>query len=90
LCVSATSAVAAALNKYVIDAGMDEWVVLWYAAWGIFTVLLDRLGVAPAELVYADDNPDRLAGARELGIIAFVFEDFTQYITELEKLGVSI
>jgi drug/metabolite transporter (DMT)-like permease len=34
--VAATSSIAAALNKYVIDAGMDVWVVLWYASWGIF------------------------------------------------------
>lgn len=34
--ISGVSAVAAALNKYVIDAGMNEWVTLWYASWGIF------------------------------------------------------
>ncbi len=36
LIVSATSSIAAALNKYAIDAGMPEWEVIWYAAWGIF------------------------------------------------------
>jgi len=54
----------------------------------IFTALLDRLGVAPEELVYADDNPARLQGAQELGIITFVFEDFVQYVEELRKLGI--
>ncbi len=51
----------------------------------IFTVLLDSLGVAPAELVYADDNADRLQGANELGITTFVFEDFEQFKNELRQ-----
>lgn len=36
LLVSGTSALAAALNKYVIDLGMSEWEALWYSSWGIF------------------------------------------------------
>ncbi len=36
LVVSGTSALAAALNKYVIDLGMSEWEALWYSSWGIF------------------------------------------------------
>jgi drug/metabolite transporter (DMT)-like permease len=34
--VSGTSSLAAALNKYAIDAGMSEWTTLWYTSWGIF------------------------------------------------------
>ncbi len=33
--VSASSALAAALNKYAIDAGMSHWVALWYTVFGI-------------------------------------------------------
>jgi len=33
---AATSATAAALNKYVIEAGLTEWETLWYSSWGIF------------------------------------------------------
>lgn len=36
LFIAVTSSVAAALNKYVIDNGMNEWVTLWHASWGIF------------------------------------------------------
>ncbi len=40
LLVSGTSALAAALNKYVIDLGMSEWEALWYSSWGIFIASL--------------------------------------------------
>lgn len=43
--ISGTSAVAAALNKYVIDAGMSEWVTLWYASWGIFIGTLTMISL---------------------------------------------
>jgi putative hydrolase of the HAD superfamily len=56
----------------------------------IFEALLNGLGVKPEELVYSDDNPDRLKGAQELGIEAFVFHDFGQFLKELEKRGVMI
>lgn len=56
----------------------------------IFTALLNDLQVQPEELVYSDDNPDRLEGARELGINTFVFENFEQFTDELKKLGVDL
>jgi epoxide hydrolase-like predicted phosphatase len=56
----------------------------------IFTALLHRLGIAPADLIYADDNTDRLQGARELGITTFVYEDFEQFVEDLKQLGVHL
>ena len=56
----------------------------------IFEALLKQLGVEPNELVYADDNPDRLAGATEMGIQTFVFENFDQFVTKLKELGVDL
>lgn len=56
----------------------------------IFKVLLLKLGVQPHELVYADDNPDRLQGARDLGITVFVYEDFKQFLNELKKLDIEL
>lgn len=56
----------------------------------IFEELLKKLGVNGEELVYSDDNPDRLAGANELGIKTFVFEDFDQFVVELKKLGIDL
>lgn len=54
----------------------------------VFEALVAAAGVEPNEIVYADDNPDRLAGAQELGINTFVFHNFEQYVEELRKLGV--
>jgi len=54
----------------------------------IFKTLVEKAGVKPSELVYSDDNPERLHGAKELGITAFIYKDFTQFTAELEKLGV--
>lgn len=56
----------------------------------IFETLLARVGVAPSELVYTDDNPDRLQGAIDLGITTFVYHNFPQFVGELRKLGVQI
>ncbi|MFT7557568.1 MAG: HAD superfamily hydrolase (TIGR01509 family) [Planctomycetota bacterium] len=54
----------------------------------IFQKLIDCTGVAPEEIVYADDNPERLSGASELGIKTFAYTTFPTFITELENLGV--
>lgn len=56
----------------------------------IFEELLRRLDVRPEELVYSDDNPERLMGANELGIQTFVFEDFAQFVKKLRELGVTL
>jgi putative hydrolase of the HAD superfamily len=56
----------------------------------IYQELLDKLDIEPHELVYADDNPDRIQGALDLGITAFVFTDFDQFLQELEKLGINL
>ncbi len=56
----------------------------------IFEELLRRLDVKPEELLYSDDNPERLSGANELGIKTFVFEDFNQFKQKLKEYGVSL
>jgi putative hydrolase of the HAD superfamily len=56
----------------------------------IFEALLQSLGVKGEELIYSDDNPDRLKGAMDLGIITFQFHDFEQFMSELKKLGVDL
>lgn len=40
----------------------------------IFQALVNKTGVKPEELVYSDDKEERLDGAKELGINAFVYE----------------
>lgn len=56
----------------------------------IFEVLINRAGVEPNELVYSDDSAEKLGGALELGINAFVYENFDQFKNKLSFLGVGV
>lgn len=56
----------------------------------IFEALLARMQIQPSELVYSDDNPDRLAGATQLGIRTFVFHNFEQFLGELDSMGIHL
>jgi HAD superfamily hydrolase (TIGR01509 family) len=60
----------------------------------IFKALLDMLkvfGVENAgELIYSDDNENRLQGAKDLGINTFKFENFEQFLGKLKETGVNL
>ncbi|MFA6601952.1 MAG: HAD family phosphatase [Candidatus Paceibacterota bacterium] len=56
----------------------------------IFQALLARLNIKPEELIYSDDNSERLAGASDLGIQTFVYENFKQFVGELRKRGITV
>ncbi len=56
----------------------------------IFETLLQKLNVKPEELIYSDDNPERLQGAKDLGIQTFVYHNFEQFLEELERVGVKL
>jgi 2-haloacid dehalogenase len=56
----------------------------------IFEKLIEKSGVKASEIVFADDNKNSLQGAKEIGIQAFLYEDFSQFLRELEKLGVNL
>jgi|AntRauTorckE6833_2_1112554.scaffolds.fasta_scaffold30861_2 putative hydrolase of the HAD superfamily len=56
----------------------------------IFEALLEKTGVQANELVYSDDNPERLQGAKDLGINVFVYENFDQFLQELSQLGINL
>jgi putative hydrolase of the HAD superfamily len=56
----------------------------------IFQALIETAGVRPDEIVYSDDNPERIQGAKDLGMNVFVYENFPQFQNELEKLGIEI
>jgi HAD superfamily hydrolase (TIGR01509 family) len=56
----------------------------------IFEELISKLGIQAEELVYSDDNAERLGGASEMGIKTFVFENFGQFLEELKKLGIDL
>lgn len=56
----------------------------------IFQALINKAGVKAEEIVYSDDNPERIQGARDLGMTAFVYKDFSQFLDELKKIGVDL
>ena len=55
---------------------------------GIFRKLVDECGVVPEEIVYSDDSPEKLGGAKEIGIQTFVFEGVEEFVERLEGLGI--
>lgn len=56
----------------------------------IFRELVKRAGVKPYEIVFSDDKADKLRGALEVGIKAFVYENFDSYLRKLQELGVTV
>jgi HAD superfamily hydrolase (TIGR01509 family) len=57
----------------------------------IFKALLERSGCEPWETVMVgDDADDDIAPAKELGMKAVLYEDYSQLKGELEKLGVHV
>lgn len=55
----------------------------------IFELLFERLGLAPTEIVFIDDNVDNVEVARALGMDAILFRDADQLRTELSKRGLA-
>jgi epoxide hydrolase-like predicted phosphatase len=56
----------------------------------IFEALVSKSGVKPEEIIFADDNPDNLAGAKEVGISTFLYEGFEKYMEQLKSVGVTV
>jgi 2-haloacid dehalogenase len=53
----------------------------------IFQLLLERIGRAPAECIYIDDNPKNAAAAAALGLDAIAFEDAERLRDGLVRRG---
>jgi len=56
----------------------------------IYLLALTRLGIAPGEAVFVDDQQENIEAARILGIHAILFGDSEQLRQELDQLGVKI
>jgi HAD superfamily hydrolase (TIGR01509 family) len=56
----------------------------------IFSELVKRSEVKAEEIAFADDNDENLNGAKEVGIQAFFYENFAQFKSKLEELGVKL
>lgn len=51
----------------------------------IFKALIEQTKVKPQEIIYSDDNPDRIRGAQELGINTFIYKSFMQFVQKLSE-----
>ncbi len=56
----------------------------------IFQELIKRSGVPAETIVFADDNPANLEGAKKLGMNIFLYEGFEKFVKQLKNLGVKI
>ncbi len=56
----------------------------------IYKLLISRLGIAPSEAVFLDDNPTNAEAARAVGMHGIVFKNAEDAKNELRKLGVEI
>jgi epoxide hydrolase-like predicted phosphatase len=52
----------------------------------IFFVLFNKFGVKPREVVFIDDTPRSLEGAREIGYVPILFKDNESMKEELAKI----
>jgi len=56
----------------------------------IFRELIRKTNAKPDQIVYSDDDPEKMTGATEMGINTFVYTDFESFIERLHKYGVEI
>lgn len=56
----------------------------------IFEELIKQAGCKPEEIIYSDDNPDRIKGASDLGINTFVYTDFESFLDKLREYDVEV
>lgn len=51
-----------------------------------FRIAAERLGVEPSECIMVDDSEPNCEGARDAGMQAIVYSNFTQFKQDIEKL----
>ncbi|OGC48166.1 hypothetical protein A3A69_01235 [candidate division WWE3 bacterium RIFCSPLOWO2_01_FULL_37_15] len=56
----------------------------------IYQVLITKTGANPNEIVYADDDENKMTGAKDLGINTFIYTNFNDFKNKLASLGVYI
>ncbi|MBP7832264.1 MAG: HAD family phosphatase [Candidatus Levybacteria bacterium] len=54
----------------------------------IFEIMLDKLSLNPADVVFIDDSKTHIEGAEKIGIRSIQYESLTQLKNDLEKLQV--
>ena len=56
----------------------------------IYQTLIIRTGVNPKEIVYSDDDENKMTGAKELGINTFLYTGFNDFKKKVASFGVSV
>jgi len=56
----------------------------------IYRIAIDRAGVLPQEIFFADDRPENVEAAREAGIVATCFQSERQLKLDLGRAGVVV
>ena len=51
----------------------------------VYTMLADKIGVKPNEIIFIDDRVEHVAAAKEAGLVAIHFESESQSIREIKK-----
>jgi len=54
----------------------------------IYEITVDRLGLQPRQVVFIDDRPENINGAKETGLSTILFRDIEQVKKELSRLSV--
>lgn len=55
----------------------------------LYEALVEKSGFEAGEIVYSDDDEVRAGVAKEVGLSAFVYQSFDQFVGELRKMGVN-
>ncbi len=51
-----------------------------------FSQILEKLSIAPQDTIYWDDDPKNVASAITLGLSAFVYDDYGEFVRKLDEL----
>lgn len=55
-----------------------------------FQMCINYLGLAPDKIVFLDDNPEYIEGAKKLGINGILVKSFDQMLIDLSNIGIKI
>jgi putative hydrolase of the HAD superfamily len=55
-----------------------------------YQLIAERLGVEPDECIFVDDQEKHCAGASQAGMKPVLYNDFTSFKKELEKILTSV
>lgn len=77
-------------RSFGLDRAIDPWIISSDGGSRkpspeIYLHLLDRLGVSPERVVFVDDRPKNLDGARQVGMQTILFDPLGQALSSLHR-----